>query len=328
LKGEEMDMTAEGYPKVIAVDFDGVIHPYKGWKGEESFEAPHPGTLGPMRNELFLLRESYGWKVVVWTSREDEKAVGEWLDKNQIPYDSINDNPWCAPNLRSARKISADVYVDDKGMRFDGDWLGFARRAEQAYKNEWWRGDEEKRPASPDPSPAPPAPEAEPVPVVPKQRPTLGLSLFGMDCDQLAFFVQDSAGAVEQYKSMGYKEWITDEVLAMIRLGNSPKRFDRMETFKVRLNFNYQIMPCEFEILELLEGDTPQLPKGVMSGLSHLGFHVEDIPKAVVELEERGYELMAYIETLSHSSAPNRYCYAYVDTRTLGFVTKLIKKRD
>lgn len=141
-----MNETGEGYPKVIAVDFDGVIHPYKGWKGEETFEDASPDTLGPMRNELFVLRELHNWKVIIWTARENIAGVSQWLEKYDIPHDSINENRWCPPNLKEARKISADIYIDDKAMRFEGEWIGLAKEVQRKYKAEWWRDPDEKRP--------------------------------------------------------------------------------------------------------------------------------------------------------------------------------------
>ncbi len=39
------------------------------------------------------------------------KKVKEWLKENQIEFDDV-----------TAYKPAADIYIDDKGYRFEGDW--------------------------------------------------------------------------------------------------------------------------------------------------------------------------------------------------------------
>ena len=40
-----------------------------------------------------------------------EKEIAEWLEKHGIPYDKV-----------VIHKPPADLYIDDKGYRFKGDW--------------------------------------------------------------------------------------------------------------------------------------------------------------------------------------------------------------
>jgi hypothetical protein len=330
--------------KTVAIDFDGVICEYTGWKGMPTFGEPIKGASYAI-SEL----RSRGWKVIVWTNRADIDGVKDWLEDSMIKVDAINENPWAPANVVKSRKITADVYIDDKALKFNGDW---SRSLQKTLRfKEWWRDEPilyEKEEnfkseyfSAPDKLPTInseyfSAPDKLPTikdmdmstPTV-VERPTIPFTLHGLSADQIAFFVEDTEKTLEHYQQMGYAEWVVDEVEAYVRYNKDSRRniFAPIEKFKVRLCFNYEIMPCEFEILQLLEGGTPQLMSDAKFGLSHLGFHVDDIPQAVSSLESKGYGLMAYIETMKHSTAPSRYVYAYVDTSVLGFITKLINKR-
>jgi adenylylsulfate kinase len=96
----------------IAVDFDGVLAEYDGWKG--------PAVLGPPRSDvvevLRILREE-GWKIVVYTTRAEEHIRG-YLHQHQIPYDEINKN---SAYRNSGSKPVATVYWDDRALRYTGN---------------------------------------------------------------------------------------------------------------------------------------------------------------------------------------------------------------
>jgi adenylylsulfate kinase len=98
--------------RTIAVDFDGVIAEYDGYKG--------PGVLGAPRDDvrdaLFQLRDE-GWKIVIHTTRGHEE-VGAYLTQNSIPYDEINSNSDYRTN---GPKPVADVYWDDRAVCYSGD---------------------------------------------------------------------------------------------------------------------------------------------------------------------------------------------------------------
>jgi len=108
-------------PKVVAVDLDGTLLEYDGWKGPAHFGKPILGVV----EALHELKKN-GWAVVIWTTRRTDYALKAHLDKHEIPYDYINKHPWQPPG--TSHKITADVYLDDRAVRFDGKASGLARR--------------------------------------------------------------------------------------------------------------------------------------------------------------------------------------------------------
>ena len=102
-----------GVNKTLAVDFDGVIADYEnGYKGVDVFGQPLPGaaeTLQALKDE--------GWRIIIYTCRQDTPALYSYLENNQIPYDHINHNP-DNPESTNRGKPLADVYLDDRAIRF------------------------------------------------------------------------------------------------------------------------------------------------------------------------------------------------------------------
>lgn len=112
---------------IIAVDLDGCISSYKeGWKG--------PDVFGPLvkdtRWALMLLHQA-GHIIIVHTCRYLTEELRSFLIENGIWFDYVNED---APNSyedeykeqgkdRGRRKVHADLYIDDRGYRFDGDWM-------------------------------------------------------------------------------------------------------------------------------------------------------------------------------------------------------------
>jgi len=120
-------MTEKKRPKILALDFDGTLCEYEGWKGPAHFGKVIPEVL----EELYKLKreakaEGEEWAIVINTTRRTDHALKSHLDKNNVPYDYINKHPWQPPG--SSYKMTADVYLDDRALRFNGSATGLARR--------------------------------------------------------------------------------------------------------------------------------------------------------------------------------------------------------
>lgn len=111
--------------KAICVDFDGVIAEFVDDIG--SFGRVLPGA----REALAELREA-GYRIIIHTARpsapEPMQRLADYLTSQGIPFDEINTNsscPW------PAGKPVADLYIDDRALRFEGDWPQVLAKARQ-----------------------------------------------------------------------------------------------------------------------------------------------------------------------------------------------------
>jgi hypothetical protein len=86
---------------------------------------------------------------------------------------------------------------------------------------------------------------------------------------------------------------------------------------KAALALNYTVYPCEYE---LIETDEKTL------GGRHYGIHVHDITKSVTDFINCGYRLLTSIEAVSREHFHPKYKYAFMNTTSLGFITKLIQR--
>lgn len=91
--------------KVLAIDFDGVIHDNKN---------PIPGRkMGlPIEGAKEAVTKYYlrGHRIIifsVWANERGKKVIADWLKYYVIPFNDIT-------NI----KPEADVYLDDKAVRF------------------------------------------------------------------------------------------------------------------------------------------------------------------------------------------------------------------
>jgi len=98
----------------IAVDLDGVIANYDGWRGASVIGPPRPDVV-----KALALLKSEGWKIVIHTTRSAEAITG-YLTNAQVPYDEINEN---SDYATSSPKPVATVYWDDRAVRYSGDAL-------------------------------------------------------------------------------------------------------------------------------------------------------------------------------------------------------------
>ena len=104
----------EGENNNIAIDFDGVIHEFKGWGDGTCYGKPLEGALEAIK----LLSKKYN--VVIFTAKSKPnrplvegktgtELVWVWLKKHNIDQ-YIKEV--------TAEKPRACLYIDDKGFRF------------------------------------------------------------------------------------------------------------------------------------------------------------------------------------------------------------------
>ncbi len=98
---------------IIAVDFDGTVvdHDY-----------PRIGKLKPGAKAALMAMRKAGHKIIIWTCRhgKEEREVRMFLLDNDIPFDTVN-MPIPGADM-GTRKVFADLYIDDKGIRFEDNW--------------------------------------------------------------------------------------------------------------------------------------------------------------------------------------------------------------
>lgn len=104
--------------KTIAIDLDGVLAEYDGWKGIEHIGKPIPGA-----KELIERLLKYGDTIIINTTRtspEDNKGytseqlvenVKGWLQENGFPE---NVEIWSGEG-----KPGADIYIDDRALKHE-----------------------------------------------------------------------------------------------------------------------------------------------------------------------------------------------------------------
>jgi len=118
------------FKAIIAIDFDLTI-----------CMSNYP-ELGMQRNGASLVMNSLikeGYGIVVNTCREMLPLADaiKWMEANDIPYHYLNCN---FPHLiefygSDSRKISADLYVDDKCIGGLPEWLDIHKLIKQKFKN-------------------------------------------------------------------------------------------------------------------------------------------------------------------------------------------------
>lgn len=104
--------------RTVCIDIDGTISRYIEWVDAKTF-----GEVLPHCAETIHHLKADGWYIIIYTTRADKDEIKKFLDENNVPFDAINENP-LQPNNAIGGKPMADVYVDDRAIQFDGDWVG------------------------------------------------------------------------------------------------------------------------------------------------------------------------------------------------------------
>jgi len=107
-----MSYVDNGSRRTIAVDFDGVIADYDGYKGPGVLGNPRPDVL-----EVLNLLHAEGWKIIIHTTR-GEQEVADYLREHGVPYEEFNSN---SDYKTLGIKPVADVYWDDRAFCYSGD---------------------------------------------------------------------------------------------------------------------------------------------------------------------------------------------------------------
>ena len=109
------------YPTIIAVDFDGTLCE-QCWP---EIGKPNIRLIGEL-----IYRKSMGDKLILWTCRAGEQLDNavKWCKEYGLVFDSVNDNLPEIVNLygSNSRKITADIYIDDRSMQ---PWATLLSRA-------------------------------------------------------------------------------------------------------------------------------------------------------------------------------------------------------
>jgi FMN phosphatase YigB (HAD superfamily) len=93
--------------KTISIDFDNTVHNNKDLK------YPNMGYPMPGAKEALDQLKSDGYRIIIFSVRAsgDIKYMEKWLNDFEIPFDKIT-------NVKEA----SEFYVDDKAIRFEGNW--------------------------------------------------------------------------------------------------------------------------------------------------------------------------------------------------------------
>ena len=104
-------------PKVLAVDLDGTL-----------LKDDHPalGKVLPGIIDVLEIVRAAGWKIAIWTVRNEDAKVRKHLESAGVPFDYINENPYGPTG--GSRKIYADAYLDNHAIQFNGDTKGLAEQ--------------------------------------------------------------------------------------------------------------------------------------------------------------------------------------------------------
>ena len=117
------------HKKTICVDFDGVVHRYdSGWQGADVI--PDPPVEGAIEG-LYRLVADDEIDVAIHSARSAQPggitAMRNWLDKHDKSYRVQHGISKHTPRLITQVRMPTDkppamVYIDDRGVAFDGDW--------------------------------------------------------------------------------------------------------------------------------------------------------------------------------------------------------------
>lgn len=119
---------------LLCLDFDGVLHSYTTpWQGRAIIpDPPVPGALA------WMLRAAYHWDIAVFSARSvpttgrersGVQAMRIWMQRwlfEEGHMDRHQAHSFVQTRLQwPVHKPSADLIIDDRALRFEGDWGAF-----------------------------------------------------------------------------------------------------------------------------------------------------------------------------------------------------------
>ena len=126
-RGESEKRGDSEHVPTVAVDLDGTIFKYDGWKGEDHF-----GELRSGAKKALKYFQKMGWRIIIHTTRGASQKVKDKLHELDVPYDYVNENP-DQPEGSSDKPI-ADVYIDDRAVDARKSWAEITRETERRMK--------------------------------------------------------------------------------------------------------------------------------------------------------------------------------------------------
>ncbi len=114
----------------VAVDFDGVIHHYRqdarGQGQAAILDTPTPGAIEWLEGllqgdvDVWLYTSRLAKEGMHYSYRRSRGvvaiAMADWLSKHVLSTDSLHRIEF------TGEKVPADIYIDDRGFRFEGQF--------------------------------------------------------------------------------------------------------------------------------------------------------------------------------------------------------------
>lgn len=112
----------------IAMDLDGTLIEYDGWKGHQHF-----GALLPGARDFLSACKIHGHRVWIYTARATDSdgsvEVLKWIDREGLDH--------LVYGVTATKLGIFDLFIDDRGMAFSGTFDGLL---DQVLKfRQWWR---------------------------------------------------------------------------------------------------------------------------------------------------------------------------------------------
>lgn len=129
--------------KTLCLDFDGVVHSYTSpWV--DALTIPDPPVPGAID---WLVRADRYFLVAIFSSRSKVpggiEAMQRWLIRHMREGHppGVNSERFVLETLRwPDNKPAASLYIDDRGLRFDGDWSSPELEPERLLEFRTWSG--------------------------------------------------------------------------------------------------------------------------------------------------------------------------------------------